>query len=163
MKLYGNTSRAKNGYVRQSYAGIIRQRLISIERDIAAGLRHEGIRQQLQIDGYGASMGTFRKTLSRARIWWRVQLLLAGYVSSQASTTDHETVTEQDEGAKKFIAPFDATSQSAQPRTIHPPATFKDVAPKDRLVSSSGPPPVDLDRFFKPKSVFSKPKREGPL
>lgn len=159
MKLYGHTLRAQNGYVRQSYAGIVRQRLISIERDIAAGLRHEGVRQRLQLEGYGASMGTFRKTLSRARIWWRLQLVLAGYGAQQATKTAHEATADA-------VAPGSSAPSMA---SVHPPPNApSNLAQKPSLRGSSLPPKasqgVDLDQFFKPKSVFSKPqKTEGHL
>lgn len=152
MKLYGNALRAQSGYVRQSYAGIVRQRLLVIEQDIGQGLRHEAIRQRLLEEGHGASMGTFRKTLSRARIWWRRQLLQAGYAIDTESTSQAKA------------------SASEQPTPIHSsPRVVERTQPagSETHTSTNVPhpnketqrsPALDLDRFFQPKSVFSKTK-----
>jgi len=152
MKLYGHALRAHNGYVRQSYAGIVRQRLLVIEQDIVQGLRHEAIRQRLLEEGYGASMGTFRKTLSRARIWWRRQLLQAGYAIDTESTTQAKASTSEQPTPIHSSPRLVARNQPAGSVT-HARSNVPEPNKASQRI-----PELDLDRFFQPKSVFSKTK-----
>lgn len=161
MKLYGQTTPAQSGYVRQSYAGIIRQRLIAIERTIGTGVRHERIRQMLVEEGHSASIGTFRKSLSRARIWWRVQLQQLEF-----ERQGHKQ-TESVSAALPATTYLDASKMQARNReqdntNNQDPAHGTELVNPSRLVTNRTiqPPPktnIDLDEFFRPKSVFVKP------
>ena len=174
MKLYGQTTSAQTGYVRQSYAGIIRQRLIAIERTIGHGVRHEAIRQMLIEEGHSASIGTFRKSLSRARIWWRVQLLQlqleqqSGKQTQNGSEHISATVNHHPSALQARRFGKDNTNHQVQPHQYeHGPQTHDSAATQatygtqsqgaSQKTIPSPKPDIDLDAFFKPKSVFVKP------
>lgn len=165
------------GFLRQSYAGAVRQRLLAIERAVQSGQRHELIVQGLEQGGIKASMGTFRKSLSRARIWWRKQLLMqmaqqqaagngqgndllrhAGIAQGDASTRDLVPIA----GFANQVAhspPNAGQSAVVMPRPASPPEVTPGLSvgrqvPRTRSPVGAGR--VDLDQFFKPKSVFTK-------
>ena len=169
------------GFLRQSYAGAVRQRLLAIERAVQSGQRHEIIVRGLEQAGMNASMGTFRKSLSRARIWWRKQLLmqLAQHQAQQAEADKGQgNDLPMHEGNSQFNAPtrdllsiagfanqvahsHPNAGQSAvvMPRPALPPEATPAMVeskpvPRTRTPAVAGR--VDLDQFFKPKSVFSK-------
>lgn len=51
----------------RSFAGVVRERLAEIEKKMAQGFTHEGIRQELMAEGFEASLQSFSSTLARAR------------------------------------------------------------------------------------------------
>lgn len=165
------------GFLRQSYAGAVRQRLLAIERAVQSGQRHERIVQELGQGGINASMGTFRKSLSRARIWWRKQLLMqmaqqrtagngqsndllmqAGIAQADASTSDLVPISDPAIQAAHSL-PDAWQSVAVKPRPAPPPnaSPGQSVGRQEpRTRSSVAAGRVDLDQFFKPKSVFTK-------
>lgn len=170
-------------HVRQSYAGSIRQRLARIERSIHNGLRHEAIRQQLANEGVEASIGTFRKSLSRARVWWRKQFWQQQMArsSSLAQSTEQalparvEAVREPGHDQAAMADPLvvltavPATRQASEherghdlaltPKPIYPRAMARPQSERlseRRTVPRPGINPSDLDQFFQRKSVFNK-------
>lgn len=165
------------GFLRQSYAGAVRQRLLAIERAVQSGQRHERIVQELRQGGINASMGTFRKSLSRARIWWRKQLLMqmaqqraagngqgkdllmqAEIAQADASTSDLVPISGS-EIQEDHPLPDAGQSAAVKPRPAPPPSVSPGQSvgrqePRTRSPVAAGR--VDLDQFFKPKSVFTK-------
>lgn len=150
------------GFLRQSYAGAVRQRLLAIERAVQSGQRHELIVRELEQFGMTASLGTFRKSLSRARIWWRKQLMI------QAA---HFQANESDKGlgndtpVRGHAHHAEISQPNADQTAVEKPraARLTDVThghSGDRNVPIPRSPAVagrvDLDQFFKPKSVFAK-------
>lgn len=143
-----------NGFLRQSYAGAVRQRLLAIERAVQSGQRHELIVRGLEQGGMSASMATFRKSLSRARIWWRKQLLMQmAQIQAQQE--------EPSKGLGNEAHPLRNAGQSAvvMPRPGLPRDATPGVVERKQVLHTRSPAVagrVDLDQFFKPKSVFSK-------
>jgi hypothetical protein len=132
-------------FVRQSYAGVIRQRLLHIERQIAFGSKQDELRKELAKLGFEAAPGTFRKSLWRARRWWRIQLQVnSAYMQKNLSAP---------------VAPVESSSPpvistpSAQPRVPAPPRPAEKANP----VSPQRIKRDELDQFFQRKSVFTKP------
>lgn len=161
------------GLLRQSYAGAVRQRLLEIERAVQSGQRHEVIMLRMQQAGMSASMGTFRKSLSRARIWWRRQLFIqtagkAVWVPAKVQSTalpDHQSNSQSETGLsdpspQPVVHQLTVTSASPDlPKPQPQPATdaidaARAHAPRTKSAPDAGR--VDLDQFFKPKSVFAK-------
>jgi len=162
-----------SGLLRQSYAGAVRQRLLEIERAVQSGQRHEVIMLRMQQAGMRASMGTFRKSLSRARIWWRRQLFIqmagnAVWVPEKvpgSALPDHQSKAQPEIGPdapSPHPVAHRLTVTSASPdlaKTQPQPETQAIAAaraPVQRTKSDPGALRVDLDQFFKPKSVFAK-------
>lgn len=52
---------------KQSLSGVIRERLASIEAQLAVGVRQEVILAELAAEGYETTLGNFRNALFRAR------------------------------------------------------------------------------------------------
>jgi hypothetical protein len=171
--LFDGQFNGPSGFLRQSYAGAVRQRLLEIERAVQSGQRHEVIMLRMQQAGMSASMGTFRKSLSRARIWWRRQLFIQmdgkavwGPAKVQSSALpDHQSKTQPEtglSGPSPQPAAHQLTVTSASPDLPKPqpqPATDAiDAARAQASRTKSAPDArrVDLDQFFKPKSVFAK-------
>ena len=166
--------RMRNGQLpRQSYAGAIRQRLGHIEREIGFGLRHEAIRQDLAAAGFDAGLNTFRKSLWRARVWWRVQALMKGSSVVDTGRKQHSLATRyqlpgaaQQPGhpaAPAYPVPVDVPA--AKPG-IKPAGTPPGAAPKGNALvvqtpgASKRKSGIDMDQFFKRESVFSKPNKQ---
>jgi hypothetical protein len=131
--------------VRQSYAGVIRQRLLHIERQIAFGAKQDELRKELAKAGFEAAPGTFRKSLWRARLWWRIQLQVnSAYLQATLAT------------------PVASVESPPTPTTPHPDA--RQGSPVPQLPAPSRANPVspqrikrdELDQFFQRKSVFAK-------
>lgn len=143
-----------NGFLRQSYAGAVRQRLLAIERAVQSGQRHELIVRGLEQGGMNASMATFRKSLSRARIWWRKQLLMQ-MAQNQAQQQEpgkglgNEAHPQPNAGQSAVVMPRPGLPPEAAPGMVE-----RKQEPRTRSPAVAGR--VDLDQFFKPKSVFSK-------
>jgi hypothetical protein len=140
-----------SGFLRQSYAGAVRQRLLEIERAVQSGQRHEGIVLGMKQQGMVASIGTFRKSLSRARIWWRKQLL------DQLA----ERQTQGEDQALDLSLGEQATATPLDEPQMPPPMTQANVIAKAAGPASRSKPTADvrrinLDEFFKTKSVFTK-------
>ncbi|MDI9233486.1 hypothetical protein [Limnohabitans lacus] len=162
-----------SGLLRQSYAGAVRQRLLEIERAVQSGQRHEVIMLRMQQAGMSASMGTFRKSLSRARIWWRRQLFIqmdgkAVWCPAKVQSSalpDHPSKTQPEtglSGPSPLPAAHQLTVTSASPDLRKPqpqPATDAIDAARAQAPRTKSAPDArraDLDQFFKPKSVFAK-------
>lgn len=161
------------GLLRQSYAGAVRQRLLEIERAVQSGQRHESIVQVLHQKGMKASMGTFRKSLSRARIWWRRHLLMQ-IAATQALTGDqglgrampkHSVITQSGESTHNQERDIVLHHQQKARGPQSPSMRSLMPVDKDRsnaqVQSSQNQPAagvrgVDLDQFFQRKSVFTK-------
>lgn len=139
------------GLLRQSYAGAVRQRLLEIERAVQSGQRHEVIVLGMKRQGMVASIGTFRKSLSRARIWWRRQLLDQ---LAQRQTLGDGQAHEISMSAQAGVTPLRGPSM---PRPKTPaPAVPKAGGPSPLTKPAADVRRVDLDQFFKAKSVFNK-------
>jgi hypothetical protein len=130
------------GIVRQSYAGAIRQRLARIERKVHSGMRHEAIRRELEAEeGISASIGTFRKSLSRARIWWRRQII-------------QQQLPQTLQASSEQMVDLGRAAPSLRPRVPITPAPH---APRSHdVMPKTHPQAPDLDQFFQRKSVFKK-------
>ena len=143
------------GFLRQSYAGAVRQRLLAIERAVQSGQRHELIVRGLEQGGMNASMATFRKSLSRARIWWRKQLLMqmAQHQAQQQEPGKGQgseaCYSKPNAGQSTVVMPRPGLPAKATPGMVE-----RKQVPRTRSPAVAGR--VDLDQFFKPKSVFSK-------
>ena len=148
------------GLLRQSYAGAVRQRLLAIERAVQSGQRHELIVLALEQCGMTASMATFRKSLSRARIWWRKQLLMQmAQIQAQQQEPSkglgNEAHLHRNAGQSAVVMPRPGLPPDATPaRPATPGMVERKQVPRTR--SPAVADRVDLDQFFKPKSVFSK-------
>jgi hypothetical protein len=140
-----------SGFLRQSYAGAVRQRLLEIERAVQSGQRHEGIVLGMKQQGMVASIGTFRKSLSRARIWWRKQLLDQ---LAQRQTLGDGPAQELSMSAQAGVTPLHGASMP-RPMTSAP-AVPKAGGPSPLTKPAADVRRVDLDQFFKAKSVFNK-------
>lgn len=133
-------------FVRQSYAGVIRQRLLHIERQIAFGSKQDDLRKELAKAGFETAPGTFRKSLWRARRWWRIQLQVnSPYLQAKLATPvtpikSHTTST---------------TSTPDAPQSIQ--GARRPVPTKANSVSPQRIKRDELDQFFQRKSVFTKP------
>lgn len=64
-----NQKNRKTSDLKQSYRGYVREHLERIESKIAFGHPQELIRQELAMEGFEASLLTFRDALGRARKW----------------------------------------------------------------------------------------------
>jgi hypothetical protein len=143
-----------SGFLRQSYAGAVRQRLLAIERAVQSGQRHELIVRGLEQSGMNASMATFRKSLSRARIWWRKQLLMQ-MAQNQAQPQEpgkglgNDAHSQPNAGQSVVVMPWPGL-----PPEVTPEMAERKQIPRTRSPAVAGR--VDLDQFFKPKSVFTK-------
>jgi hypothetical protein len=152
------------GFMRQSYAGAVRQRLLAIERAVQAGQRHEFIVRELGRTGMNASMGTFRKSLSRARIWWRKQLLIQmaqhqadAVCKEPGSDLPIQTVASEVEVcASESVSIVGVANQMPMSQPTADQTLVVSRKPVPRPGSSVGVGRVDLDQFFQPKSVFTK-------
>lgn len=140
------------GLLRQSYAGVVRQRLLAIERAVQSGQRHEHIARELERVGACASVATFRKSLSRARIWWRRQI---------AVQMERRALMAADMagGKAQGMAGDELRNQAEVVPSTEPTAQFikqesSSQGAHTRKPAGSGR--VDLDQFFKSKSVFTK-------
>ena len=132
-------------FVRQSYAGVIRQRLLHIERQIAFGSKQDELRKELAKLGFEAAPGTFRKSLWRARRWWRIQLQVnSAYMQKNLSAP---VATVESSSAPAISTP------DAQQRVPAPP---RSAATKANSVSPQRIKRDELDQFFQRKSVFTK-------
>lgn len=133
-------------FVRQSYAGVIRQRLLHIERQIAFGAKQDELRKELAKAGFEAAPGTFRKSLWRARLWWRIQLQVnSAYLQAKLATP---------------VAPVESHStpaMSAPEAQQRARATPRPAPTKANPVSPQRIKRDELDQFFQRKSVFTKP------
>lgn len=155
-------STAFTGLVRQSYAGAIRQRLATIERKVHSGVRHEAIRRELAQEGVSASIGTFRKSLSRARVWWRKQIWLqqGGQMDSIANQVPAIplSVATKREGLLRSPSHGDGAPQVRETTRSTAgwpqPAADQKVASRNSLSNKAST--LDLDQFFQRKSVFKK-------
>lgn len=131
-------------FVRQSYAGAIRQRLLHIERQIAFGAKQDELRKELTKAGFEAAPGTFRKSLWRARRWWRIQLQVnSWYLQAKLATpAESPAVATRTTPVLQASSSVSATQQPAPTRTnpVSPPRIKRD----------------ELDQFFQRKSVFTK-------
>lgn len=131
-------------FVRQSYAGAIRQRLLHIERQIAFGAKQDELRKELTKAGFEAAPGTFRKSLWRARRWWRIQLQVnSSYLQAKLATpAESPAVATRTTPVLQASSSVSATQQPAPTRTnpVSPPRIKRD----------------ELDQFFQRKSVFTK-------
>lgn len=131
-------------FVRQSYAGAIRQRLLHIERQIAFGAKQDELRKELTKAGFEAAPGTFRKSLWRARRWWRIQLQVnSSYLQAKLATpAESPAVATRTTPVLQASSSVSATQQPATTRTnpVSPPRIKRDK----------------LDQFFQRKSVFTK-------
>ena len=131
-------------FVRQSYAGAIRQRLLHIERQIAFGAKQDELRKELTKAGFEAAPGTFRKSLWRARRWWRIQLQVnSSYLQAKLATpAESPAVATRTTPVLQASSSVSATQQPAPTRTnpVLPPRIKRD----------------ELDQFFQRKSVFTK-------
>lgn len=134
-------------FVRQSYAGAIRQRLLHIERQIAFGSKQDELRKELAKAGFDAAPGTFRKSLWRARRWWRIQLQVnSPYLQAKLATP----VTP--------VKSLPTTSTTSTPDASQSTQTAQRPVPKKaNSVSSQRIKRDELDQFFQRKSVFTKP------
>ena len=161
------------GLLRQSYAGAVRQRLLEIERAVQLGQRHESIVQVLHQKGMKASMGTFRKSLSRARIWWRSQLLMqmataqslpgeqgqGSVIPNRSGIVQHVDSTHSQEPGIA-LTPLQA-DRGAHASSMRPVMAMGKDRSKTQVQAShhkaaAGVQPVDLDLFFQRKSIFKK-------
>lgn len=136
-------------FVRQSYAGVIRQRLLHIERQIAFGSKQDDLRKELSKAGFEAAPGTFRKSLWRARRWWRIQLQVK---SSYLQATQSAPVAS----GEPILHPPSSQTPSMQTRNSTP----SPQRPAPTHASPASPPRIkrdELDQFFQRKSVFTKP------
>jgi hypothetical protein len=129
-------------FVRQSYAGVIRQRLAHIERKIAFGSKQDELRKELAKTGFEASPGTFRKSLWRARRWWRIQL----HSNSKFPNAKHMDAIAQ---VSTATTPTPFKPQSVQ-------NVDRSIPNKPTPVSSQRIKRDELDQFFHRKSVFTK-------
>lgn len=130
-------------FVRQSYAGAIRQRLLHIERQIAFGAKQDELRKELTKAGFEAAPGTFRKSLWRARRWWRIQLQVnSSYLQAKLATPAESPAAARTTPTPQASSSVSATQQPAPTRTnpVSPPRIKRD----------------ELDQFFQRKSVFTK-------
>lgn len=132
-------------FVRQSYAGMIRQRLLHIERQIVFGSKQDDLRKELATLGFEAAPGTFRKSLWRARRWWRIQLQVnSAYMQ------------------KKLLAPVALIESPSAPVISNPSAQQRVPAPPRPAAKANPVSPQrikrdELDQFFQRKSMFTKP------
>ena len=94
----------------RSFAGVVRERLAEIEKKMAQGFTHEGIRQELMAEGFEASLQSFSSTLARAR--------------------QRKKVAPQPPDGSKL--PADVALQSLPPTALAPaPAPVPSAAPVD--------------------------------
>lgn len=155
-------STAFTGLVRQSYAGAIRQRLATIERKVHSGMRHEAIRRELAQEGVSASIGTFRKSLSRARVWWRKQiwLQLEAQKDSVANQSPAIPLSVGANSERLLRSPRHGGDLSKAGEPTRSTAGSEQRATEQKGSSrgslSVGGKALDLDQFFKRKSVFKK-------
>lgn len=129
-------------FVRQSYAGVIRQRLVHIERKIAFGSKQDELRKELAKAGFEAAPGTFRKSLWRARRWWRIQL--------QVNSTYIQT---------KLATPVVPVNSSTAPNPVEPQSAPVVQRPMPSKATPTAPQRInrdEIDQFFQRKSVFTK-------
>lgn len=130
-------------FVRQSYAGVIRQRLLHIERQIAFGAKQDELRKELAKAGFEAAPGTFRKSLWRARRWWRIQLQVnSPYLQAKLATPVKSPLTS-------------TTSTPDAPQSTQ--TAQRSVPTKAHSVSPQRIKRDEIDQFFQRKSVFTKP------
>lgn len=134
-------------FVRQSYTGVIRQRLLHIERQIAFGSKQDELRKELAKAGFEAAPGTFRKSLWRARRWWRIQLQVN---SAYLQTKLVIPVTSVEHRIQTSTMPTSNASKGTQVPQRSAPTKANSVAPQ-RIKRD------ELDQFFQRKSVFTKP------
>jgi hypothetical protein len=158
----------KTGFLRQSYAGVIRQRLGRIEREIAYGVRHDAIRQDLARAGFDASLSTFRTSLARARTWWKTKAQVDAFVSGHPAL---DVLPMPASSVVATVAPRTATPRTAAsniPPQAPPHSNARPIGPKPStlvpsvtLGATSAPQiaPPDRDKYFKRESVFSKPNK----
>jgi hypothetical protein len=134
-------------FVRQSYAGVIRQRLLHIERQIAFGAKQDELRKELAKAGFEAAPGTFRKSLWRARLWWRIQLQVnSAYL--QPTPTPVAPVAPVDSPLTRTMPTPDARQSSPAPQL---PAPSKANPASPQRIKRD-----ELDQLFQRKSVFTK-------
>ncbi len=131
-------------FVRQSYAGVIRQRLLHIERQIAFGAKQDELRKELANAGFEAAPGTFRKSLWRARLWWRIQL----QVNSAYLQPTPTPVAPVESPPTRTMPTPDARQSSPAPQL---PAPSKANPASPQRIKRD-----ELDQFFQRKSVFTK-------
>lgn len=158
-----------NGLLRQSYAGAVRQRLARIERLIETGHPHEAVRRILVQEGFDASIGTFRVSLSRARIWWRTQLWQV--LQRQAPERPGEGPALVRSQEQRINQPTDPLSESGRKASSSEPATLPNSRPASGELpatpqvpktpirtdgSGAGIDRAQLEQFFRRKSIFSK-------
>jgi hypothetical protein len=169
---------------RQSYAGAVRQRLARIEQDIGFGVRHEAIRQDLESVGFVANLATFRTSLARARAWWRAKAPLpsrdsrpvAAHVPTGVQTPKAQVhLPAQASALPVLTAAATRHAGLATPAVIvkgpvaqaHQSTAAPVHATAAGTATSLGRPTqaeideldaVDLDQFFRRKSVFRKPE-----
>jgi len=150
------------GLVRQSYAGAIRQRLAKIERKVHSGMGHEAIRRELAQEGVSASIGTFRKSLSRARVWWRKQIWLQQESQRQAALVLSPTAAMPDGPAQSLLSSTRGQGGGSSNAAAHRQNAVRSdrTVPEQKIAKQVelqiGGKTLDLDRFFERKSVFRK-------
>jgi hypothetical protein len=122
----------------QSFAGIIRERLGSLENAMEFGWQHHKLLQDLNKEmGFAASLGTFRTSLWRARRWWRNQIPKHQLAPiPQVSTMVHAS-------AKPQASTLPKMDNSNVP--LESPSS-----PQKRLES------LNLDEFFQAKNIFER-------
>ena len=137
-------------FIRQSYAGVIRQRLAHIERSISYGAKQELIRKELELEGFKADPGTFRKSLWRARRWWRYQIQLH-IAASKSKKMDNEKSQEKLRNPTYQAGPGRSETGFSNQPVQHLPKNNQ----RDPTTSTARINRPELDKFFKRKSIFS--------
>ena len=135
----------------QSLAGLIRQRLAFLEQSIEYGIRHQTLLNELNRQGFEASIGTFRTSLWRARCWWRDQMQTPNQ-SVRTGLTDTTLSSKESQPVGEIAR---ATTQEKQHKPTEKESTRIKV-PTQLTSVSDGEPDIDIDQFFKPKNVFGR-------